>query len=210
MADTIESFVKTLQVEGVQAGEAAAEEIRTEAEQQAQQILKQAQEQAKAIITDAQAQADSQLARYQGELKMAVRDAVLRLHETLSKSLEGVFTCPVEAHLSDTDFLKPLLHEIVTQYARADCEGSGEIQINVGPEMHRQLADWAIGELRQAAQDHTTRLNLKDTLFEAGFEYQVSGATVDVTVDSVVATLAELVGPQLRKLLQESTEAVHP
>jgi len=208
MADTIESFVKTLQTEGVEAGQAAAEEIRSEAEQQAQQILKQAQEQAESIISDAQAKADSQAARHQKELNMAVRDAVLRLHEALTRSLEGVLTCPVEAHLSNSDFLKPLLHDIVMQYARADSKGHGEIRIDVSPEMYKQLVNWAIGELRQAAQDHTSHLNLTDMLTEAGFEYQVAGATVDVTVDSVVETLADLVGPQLRKILQESTEVL--
>jgi len=208
MADTIESFVKTLQAEGVEAGQSAAEEIRNEAEQKAQEILKQARNQAESIIADAKAEADSQAARHQKELNMAVRDAVLRLHEALIRSLEGVLTCPVESHLSNSDFLKPLLHDIVMQYARADSEGKGQININLGPDKYRQLADWAIGELRQAAQDHTTGLNLKDTLTEAGFEYQVSGATVDVTADSVVETLADLVGPQLRKILQESTEVV--
>lgn len=208
MADTIESFVKTLQTEGVEAGQSAAEKIRNEAEQKAQEILKQARNQAESIVADAKAEADSQAARHQKELNMAVRDAVLRLHEALNRSLEGVLTCPVEAHLSNSDFLKPMLHDIVMQYARADSESQGEININLSPDMYRQLADWAIGELRQAAQAHTTSLNLKDTLTEAGFEYQVSGATVDVTVDSVVETLVDLVGPQLRKILQESTKVV--
>jgi len=206
MADTIESFVKKLQVEGVQAGQTAAEEIQQKAEQQSLQILNQANAQAEKIIAAAKAQADSNMARYQSELKMAVRDAVLQLHEALAKSLDMVLAGPVADHLNNTDFLQQLLHDIVMQYARADSELKSEISINVNPEMYRQLTSWAIGELHKAAQNHNTGINLKGTLAEAGFEYKFSGAMVDVTVDSVVETLAELVGPQLRKLLHESAK----
>ena len=205
MADTIEIFVKKLQSEGVEAGQAAAEEIRQKAEQQAEQIVKNAQEQGEKIISDAKAHAESQLAQYQSELKMAARDATLRLRETLTKSLNMVLGGPVKENLTNADFLKQLLHDIVMQYAQADCEQSCEIVINVNPEMHRQLADWAIEELHKAAQDYNTSINMKETLKGAGFEYKVTGANVDVTAESVVATLAELVGPQLRKLLTETT-----
>ena len=205
MVDTIETFVEKLRCDGVQAGQAAADEVRREAEQKAGEVLKQAEAQAEEIIANAKSQADSQMARHESELKMAARDTVVRLRETLAKSLEAVLAGPVEGHLGDTDFLRQMLQDIVMQYARQDSERADEIRINVNPEMHQQLADWAIGELRRAAQNHSTGIDLKGNLAGAGFEYKFSGATVEVTTGSVVETLSELVGSQLRKVLEEST-----
>jgi len=206
MVDTIESFVKKLHSEGVQAGQAAADEVCREAEQKAAQILKRAEAQAEEIIANAKTQADSRMARHQSELEMAARDTVVKLRETLAESLKAVLAGPVEGHLSDSGFLKQLLHDIVMQYARLDSERADEIRINVSPEMHHQLAEWAIGELHRAAQNHSTSIDLKGNLSGAGFEYKFSGATVEVTTNSVVETLSELVGPQLRKVLQESAK----
>ena len=42
---------------------------------------------------------------------------------------------------------------------------------------------------------------LAGTLKEAGFEYTVGGATVEVTLSSVVESLSEMVSPALRDIL---------
>jgi len=206
MVESIESFVAKLQNEGVQAGEEAAGKIRDDAQAQAEQIVQDAQAQAAKIIADAQAQAESTQAKSQNELKLAARDATMRLCDTLTQSLRMVLVAPVEAQLGKADFLASLLHEIVMAYARADSEHKSEIKVNVSPEMRKQLTDWAIDELHKAAQDHSTSIDLKDTLAQAGFEYKVAGGTVDVTVDSVVDTLAELIGPAFRELYESSKE----
>ena len=139
MPETIESFVNKLQTEGVEAGQAAADKIRTEAQQQAEQIIKTAQQQADAIITDAKDQAQANLDRNAAELKLAARDTLLRLRGTLSKILQTVLTKRTESQLADPDFLKSLIQEVVTQYARADSTGVQDITINLSEEHRRQL-----------------------------------------------------------------------
>ena len=89
MAESIEAFVSKLQEEGVQAGRQAAEKLRAEAQQQGDEIIRQAEIQAEEITADAKAQAESNLAKANTELKLAARDAVLRLRETLSRVVEG-------------------------------------------------------------------------------------------------------------------------
>jgi hypothetical protein len=42
-------------------------------------------------------------------------------------------------------------------------------------------------------------IDLRGTLAEAGFAYEIAGGTVEVTVDSVVEVLSEMVGAELRK-----------
>ena len=207
MAETIESFVTKLQEEGVQEGQAAAEKIRDEAQEQARQIVEEANAEAKKVATDAEEQAKTILEKGQTELRLAARDAALKLRAILSQALYVVLGGPVEAPLVDAEFLTPLLHDIIMQYAQADSGSKRNITINVSPEMQKQLADWAIGELHKAVKSSNTQLDLKGNLNQAGFEYKIDGATVEITVDSVVGILSELVGPRLTELLDQAMKS---
>ena len=104
MAESIESFVAKLQSEGVQAGEEAAAKIRTAAQEQAEQIVQEARQQAEKIITDAQTEAESTWAKSQNELKLAARDAAMRLRDTLTKALRMVLVGPIEEQLGCSRF----------------------------------------------------------------------------------------------------------
>ena len=50
-------------------------------------------------------------------------------------------------------------------------------------------------------------IDLKGTLSGAGFEYAVSGATVEMTLESVVEVLSRLVAPDLRGIVERALEA---
>lgn len=207
MAETIESFVAKLQSEGVQAGQEAAQKIKTEADQEAQSIIERAQSEAENIISEARKQAQDILEKGKSELKLATRDAALRLRHTLTQALQVVVAGSIEPNLNDPDFLSSLLHEIVQQYTRADSENIRQIKINLTPELHKQLAERTINELRKSVKQVDTPIDIKGTLARAGFEYKVTDATVEVTLDSVVEILTELVTPELRSLLYEVTHA---
>jgi len=207
MAESIESFVAQLQTEGVQAGEQAAEKLRREAEQQAEQIISQAQGEAEKITAQAKAEAESTLARSQTELELAVRDTEARLRTSLNQALTKILLQFVKEPLSDAEFLKSLIHDVVMQYAKADIEGVETTRIGVSPEMHKQLAEWAIHELHEAAMGEGVGIDLKAELRQGGFEYSVTGGTVEVTEESVVASLAELVSASLREMLTEALTA---
>ena len=206
MADTIENFVAMLQSEGVQAGQAQAEKLLGETQTQADQIRQQAQADADKIIVDAQAQAKNIIARAQTELGLAARDTTLKLREQLSKVLHAVISTGAADKLADPDFLGKALHELVRMYAGSDLHNS--IEINVSAEMQGKLADWALHEIaRDNADGSHINLDLKGTLAQAGFEYNVSGATVEVTLESVVERLLELVSPKLGEIIaSESTQ----
>jgi len=198
MADTIESFVAKLQAEGVQAGEQEARKIRAEAEQQAAEKLQQAQARAEKIIADARSQAEGLLAKAGTQLDLAVRDAVLGLKEALSKALEAVLAPDIGEKLTDVSFLGPVLHDLILLYAKADLEGKTGISINVPPEVYSKLVAWAMGEIHKSSEHPSASVDLHGMLSAAGFEYSVSGATIEVTAASVVEMLKDLVGPELR------------
>jgi hypothetical protein len=203
MAETIESFVAKLKQEGVEAGRTAAEAHLAKSRGQADALLADARASAEKIIAAAKAQGESLQAKARTDLELAARDIALRLREALSRAVREVLAAGAKQQLSDPKFLGNLLHEVVLQYARADIEHKSAIRINVTPEMQARLADWALG-LMHKPELAGASLDLRGTLAAAGFEYQVNGANVEVTVDSVVEALSELVNPALRDVLQKA------
>jgi len=202
MAETIESFVAKLQAEGVQAGREQAETIRAEAEKQAQETVALARKQAEKIIADARQAAEESIARGRSELELAARDAALRLQQALSLALAAVLGQAVRRQLEDTTFMGKLLHEIVMLYVTSDFQCKDTLKINVPVEMREKLVSWAMAEIgRENVDKVRPSIDLKGTLADAGFEYTCRGSTVEVTRDSVVAMLMDLVGPDLREVL---------
>ncbi|MFP4104738.1 MAG: hypothetical protein ACLFVU_01510 [Phycisphaerae bacterium] len=207
MADTIEAFVAKLKTEGVEAGQEEAQRLQTEAQAQADQIVSEAEEKAKKIVADAEAERESILARVETELRLASRDTVLKLRERLSQILQRVLNEGARQKITDVDFVGQVLHEIILKYAEADAEHKSDITINVPVDMRDKLVDWAIQEIGQERTDHLSKtIDLKGTLSRAGFEYNATGATVEVTLDSVVESLFTIVGPKLREILADVEE----
>lgn len=206
MADSIESFVSKLQDEGVEAGRKEAEKIRAEARQEADRIVKDAQEKAEKIRQDAERDAEDTRQRGRTDLELAARDTVLRLRETLERALETVLVRGAETSLGDVEFLKGLIHDVVMQYAQADREGETSVEIRVSDEVKDQLTEWCRQQLAPEAQEAGAAVDIQGALAEAGFEYQVQDANVEVTQASVVETLQDLVSPRLRDMLAKATE----
>jgi len=204
MAETIEKFVSRLQEEGVEVGRAAAAKIQAEAEEQAKRLIDQAREQAAQIVQSAEKNAEQYMSRAKSELSLAVRDTVKALQDTLSRAMQAVLEAGARNALADTEFLKAILKDVIVQYAEADSQGEGEIQVNVSPEAGAQLAHWAIHDLRESLNGSKATVNLHQTLKGAGFEYRVANGTVEVTVESAVGLLANLLRPELRGVLKHA------
>jgi vacuolar-type H+-ATPase subunit H len=198
MAQTIEAFVNRLQADGVEAGQAEAEKVRAQAEQQAQTRLAEAAEEAKRIVARAQTESETIRGRAETELKLAARDTVVRLQEALSRVLQTVLVNAVRGKLEDADFLGGLIRDVVHRYVEADAAGSGSIAVHVSEEMRQHLLSGTVDALRPDAPG-AKHIDLRGTLAEVGFAYEIAGGTVEVTVDSVVEVLSEMVGAELRK-----------
>jgi V/A-type H+-transporting ATPase subunit E len=209
MPETIESFVSKLQQDGIQAGQQEAEKIRNQAQAQADEILAKAREQAEKITSDAEKEAASKLERSRTEIQLAARDTILTLRDTLSNAIAAVIQQGTNEALSDVDFLGKILHDIVTNYAKSDLEGTDRIEIRVKPELRDQLVDWALREIGRDKVEETRKhigIDLKGTLSQAGFEYSCAGATVEVTLDSVVEILKQMVSPKLREVVDQAVQ----
>jgi vacuolar-type H+-ATPase subunit H len=208
MVETIETFVAKLQEEGVQAGQAAAEKLKADAQNQADQIVADAEAKAKKIVADAEAQAQSRSDRSKTDLALAARDTVGQLRETLCQCLNAVIAQGSKDVLADMDFLGRTLHDIVMLYAKADLERKLHIDINVPGEIQQDLKTWALKELgKHALADIRPSFDLKGHLQQVGFEYSIGdGGTVEVTLESVVDLLSRLVTPALRDVLAQAAK----
>jgi V/A-type H+-transporting ATPase subunit E len=200
MAETIEAFVAKLRQEGVEGGREAAQKHLAKARQEADAILADARAQARKILSDAQAQAEASQAKARTDLELAARDITLRLRDSLSRAVRQVLAAGAKEQLADPEFLGGLLREIVLEYVEADIAKNSSFRITVTPEMRERLAQWALARLRQPELGGVS-IDLKGTLAQDGFEYRAEGAGIEVTVDSVVEALAELVNPALREML---------
>jgi F0F1-type ATP synthase membrane subunit b/b' len=211
MADTIEAFVAKIQSEGVQAGKAEGEKVVADARRQAEQIVEHAKAEGERIVQNARAEAQGILQRSRTDLKLAARDTILKLRDTLTRCLERVLGQGAEEALGDANYVAEILKELVRMYAAADIEHRGRMGITVPPQMHHQLAEWALGRLRREAAEANgqhVHIDLRSTLQQAGFEYAVSGATIEVTTDSVVAALKPMVGPALAETLEQAAKDI--
>ncbi|MFP3937360.1 MAG: hypothetical protein ACLFVW_03385 [Phycisphaerae bacterium] len=205
MAETIESFVQKLQQDGVEAGQAEAEKIRAEARDEADRIVADATSRAESIVEQANQQAEDRRRKTETELALAARDSVHRLREALNRGMKAVVARGVGQKLSDVEFLGEVLHELIVMYAQSDIDRKEGIEINLPPETRDKLVQWALNEIGQDALDAMhIGVDLKGKLKTVGFEYTVSGGTVEVTRESVVETLAEMISPELQRLLAEA------
>jgi V/A-type H+-transporting ATPase subunit E len=201
MPESIESFVKKLQAEGVEAGKEAAEKIKNNARRKADKIIADAKNEAEQIIAKAKNEADKQLLRMQTELELAVRDSILKLRETIGNILSAMLIRKVEKNLSDADYLEKVIREVITAYARADAEKQPFMEINISGELSDKLNEGILKEFFQNMGEGQEKITMLSTLSKAGFEYKIDGATVEVSSESVSGLIAEMVGPRLQKIL---------
>ncbi len=206
MAETIESFVAKLKSDGVEQGRQRADEIIAAAKTEAENILNAARSDAESIIDDAKKQGQELITRSNTELELAARDAAIKLRESLVKALESIIVGPVNETLNDSDFLRETMTDIMNRYVSADIEGSGDVKLNLNDQKYHELAEWAIKQIRKSSKKDGLCVDLKGTLKQAGFEYNITGATVEMTQEAIIETLMALVGPKLREVFNSAVK----
>ena len=204
MAETIESFVAKLKSDGVEQGRQQADSLVAEARTQAEDIIAQAKAEADKIIADAKKEGEVLVSRTNTELELAARDAAIKLRETLSKALEAIIAGPVDETLNDGEFLKGVITDIMSKYVESDIQGTGDVMLKMNEQKHHELAEWAVKQIRKHAKKEGLGVDLKGTLKQAGFEYNISGATVEMTQEAITETLMSLVGPKLREVFNSA------
>lgn len=206
MPTNIESFVKTLESEGVDAGRKAGKKIEAEARKNADAVVAEANETAEGIIAGAQKEAEKVEARMNSSLELAARDAIYMLREKLTQQLAIILKLNVEEALADEDTLAHVLREVIPACAKAGVGGKLTAQINVSQSLKSRLLQSTLRELSHSLKDKNAQVDVSHNLAKAGFELKTDGSTVEVSTESVTALLSEMIDPELQQFLEKAAE----
>jgi len=207
MPTNIESFVKTLESEGVDAGKKAAMKIEAEAREKAEKINAEAKETTKQIIAQAQADAEQIKVRMDSSLELAIRDTIFLLREKLGQLLKTILKLNVEKSLKDEETLVQVLREVIPAYAKANTEKKLTAKINISDNINSRLVETSLRELAHSLKDQNVQLDISYNLAKEGFEYKIEGSTVEVSTDSVTSLLADMIDPGLQQFLEKAVDA---
>ena len=207
MPTNIESFVKTLESEGIDAGKKAAMKIEAKAREKAEEITAEAKEKANQIITEAQAEAEKVKARMNSSLELAVRDTILLLREKLSQQLKAILKSNVEKALNDEKTLLHVLQEVIPAYAKANTENKLTTEVNISNNLKSRLLETSLRELAHSLNKQNVQLDISYNLPNEGFEYKIEGSTVEVSTDSVTSLLADMIDPGLQHFLEKAANS---
>lgn len=207
MPTNIESFVKTLESEGVDAGKKAAGKIAAEAKEQAEDVIAEARKEAEEIVAQAQSEAEKVKARMNSSLELATRDAIYLLREKLGQQLKVLLEVNVEKALNDGETLSHVLREVIPLYAKAQTGNKLATEIDISKDLKSRLLENAVRELAHSLKGKNVQINSSYTLAKAGFEYKIEGSTVEVSTESVTALLSEMIDPELQQFLEKAAQA---
>jgi len=207
MPTNIESFVKTLESEGVDAGKKAAMKIEAEAREKAEKINAEAKETANQIIVEAQAEAEKVKVRMNSSLELAIRDSIFLLREKLGQQLKTILRLNVEQALNDEETLVQVLREVIPAYAKSNTEKKLTTEINISNNINSRLLETSLRELAHSLKNQNVQLDISYNLAKEGFEYKIEGSTVEVSTESVTSLLAEMIDPGLQQFLEKAANA---
>ena len=203
MSESVESFVNKLQTEGIEIGKKAAEKIKKSALHEKEKVLTDAKAEAEKIILKATRDAEQRACMVRNELELAVRDAVLKLGESVSDLLTAILFRRVENELSDPDYIGEIVRTVIKAYANADAHQASRIEINLSKKMRDRLNEGVFEDLLRDLHANPGKRPIQFTLSKAGFEYSIHGSTVEVSPESVSELLAEMVDTELFEIIDK-------
>jgi V/A-type H+/Na+-transporting ATPase subunit E len=208
MPEALQSLIDKLQGEVVDEAEAKARTILADAEAEAGRRIAAANAEANRIRSDAER--DATLTRERGEeaLKQASRDLLMAVR----RGVEDVVMALVRQSLGEA--LTPeTLRDMLLVMAEAYAKRSGperRMSVLLGEEDREKLARFYADEYRQKlATGVDIRLG-RD--IDKGFRVSVSGDHVehDFTLEAITSVLADMLRPELAKLLTEDGTSPGP
>ncbi len=206
MPTNIETFVKTLESEGVDAGRKAAEKIEADARNQADKIIADGKAEAERIIEEAEAETQKIKARMDSSLELAARDAIYMLREKLGQQLNILLKWNVEKALNDEETLAAVLRQVIPAYVKADTDKKLTAEINLSKELKSRLLESTLRELIHSIKNQNVQVDVKHNLAKSGFEFKIEGSTVEVSTEAVTSLLAEMIDPDLRQFLEKTED----
>lgn len=215
IASGVEALIERLRREGVEEGQDEARRIVENAEKRAQWMLEQTDQEIQRIREELEREVQSQRAALREALKMAVRDAVLSLKETLAVRFAEDVQRAVGAELGHQVTLQRLILEVAGRVRESlDVQDTVEILLPrdaVGLEELRHhpeaLHDHPLTELtglitRNLLRDGVTFAVAEDSRPGIRLSFQDGAMRIDLTDHAVAEVLLEHLQPRFRALVE--------
>lgn len=213
----VEQLIERVREQAINAGQAKAEDIVTDAQKRATWLIDEAENEAKNIVKKAQAEADAIQNSGIDALNLAARDTLLRLRDTLLGSFSQEVQRVVGEKMADQDFMQRLILAL-----------AGQVRQKTGLDEHQQitvlLPETIIGveelrknpeELKQGVLSQVSAAIAGDLLrqgvrfevdddIQAGLRIRLeeNAMLVDFTDEAVATLLLKHLQPRFRALLQ--------
>jgi len=150
----VEALIQRLRQQGVEAGNTARDQIISKAEQEAARIIKEAREQADGLVENARQETDRLQKAGEDALRIAGRDSVLRMRETVTTYFEERVKRLASTELEDPEFLRKLIIEVAKRVRdEAAVEEAEDIEVYLPREVV------GIKELRDSPEELEGRLS---------------------------------------------------
>jgi V/A-type H+-transporting ATPase subunit E len=213
----VESLIERLREQGVSAGQERVENIVLDAQKRAEWIIEEAELEAQQLIVEAKKQSDALRMSGEDALKLATRDALLKLRDTLLGSFSKEVKRVVGQKMEQDAFLERLILQLASKVReQLDLDSQENISIflpnsPVGvDELKNNPEEMKVGTLT-----HYTASIAADML-RKGVSIQVSediakglsvrleadDMIIDFTDEMISALLLEHLQPRFRTLLQ--------
>ncbi len=210
----VQQLIDRLHQEGVSKGQTEAEALLVAARQQAAEILDKAKQEAETILANANEQAEQTRINGEGAIRLAGRDASLRLTEELREDFVRKLRSLVGHTLKDREFLKSLILEIA-RHSLPESQKPQPLKVLVLTE--REVNHESAEQVRQELDEFVRSLSgeaLRDGLTFDVDEHDSAGVRVQVVddeleIDLTTETLTELLlqhlSPRFRAIMEPNS-----
>ena len=198
METKLESLIQKIEKEAVDAAQAKADDLLSQARQEADKLVADARHESEQIVQDAQRQAEEYKTSGEAALQQAARDVELQLRERIEALFDRVFRREIGTSL-DPAFLKELILRIAQSWA-----GGGVLEIAVGDADKASLESMLFAGLQE---DLKSKISLTASGSAArGIRVGREGESVvyDFTDGAIADALREHLSPRLQQTLSGS------
>ena len=213
----VEALLERLRAEGVQAGEAAGERLTRTAEAKAREIREQAEKDAAALVEAARREAANLERGGKEALRVAMRDAVLDLKQTLADRFKGEVTRLVSRHMRDEDLVRQMVLEVAGRTAReagvaearavevllpADVVGLEDIRRDPTALTRGELGTFVLGSVHELLREGVTLGRIDGGSAGIQVRLEDQGIVLDLSDRAVAAVILAHLQPRFRALLE--------
>lgn len=184
----------------VDPAEQEKQRILGEAETEKKRIIEAAKKEAETIISDAKAEASRQESTLQSALRIAGKQAIGTLKQTLeSEILKQSVEQPVKSVLSSEELVKQFVKEAIDMFMQKE---SGNAELVLSDDLKAGLSDYIKNEIVSKSGG---KVSLSSEKVPTGFSVVLSDKKLmyDFSQESMVELLAEYLRPELRTYLFE-------